>query len=208
MDQPAKATGSARTEGPLATLFDAMRPDLLRFLAARCGEGGLAQDLLQDMWLRLVDRDPGPLDNGRAYLFRMANNMVLDHRRGAQRAMARDRAWIEQDGQPSGLVDAPDPLPTAEELIIEQQEIARLKLAVAQLPAGAQTAIRLYRFDGLSQPEVAERMGISRSGVEKHLALAMRQLREALLPTQNYALPPAPSVTGPQGNRTISGQSS
>ncbi|WP_293841182.1 sigma factor-like helix-turn-helix DNA-binding protein [Sphingopyxis sp.] len=40
--------------------------------------------------------------------------------------------------------------------------------------------MRLHRFDGHGQAEVAAIMGISRSGVEKHLALAMKHLRDAL----------------------------
>jgi RNA polymerase sigma-70 factor (ECF subfamily) len=53
---------------------------------------------------------------GRAYLFRTANNMVLDHARSSQRSMARDRGWIEIDGPaPAMPEDRPDPAPDAEE---------------------------------------------------------------------------------------------
>jgi RNA polymerase sigma-70 factor (ECF subfamily) len=48
------------------------------------------------------------------------------------------------------------------------------------LPEGARRALLLYRFDGLGQAEIAKVMGISRSGVEKHLAVAMRHLRQRL----------------------------
>lgn len=166
--------------GGLAALFEQMRPELTRFLAARCGEAVLAQDLLQDLWLRTVERPVGVVTNARAYLFRAANNLVLDYRRSQQRSMVRDRVWIEQDGGPTGAPEAPDLAPRADEQIEQQQDIALLRAAVDSLPPGAQTALRLYRFEGLSQPEVATRMGISRSGVEKHLALAMRHLRNHL----------------------------
>src|SRR3546814_14305713 len=46
--------------------------------------------------------------------------------------------------------------------------------------SGAQRAVTLYRFENRSQGEIAAIMGISRSGVEKHMALAMKHLRNAL----------------------------
>lgn len=182
MDSPRTGGEAASgTEGSgLAALFEQMRPELLRFLSARCGEAALAQDLLQDLWLRTVNRVTGPIDNARAYLFRAANNLVLDHRRGEQRAMARDRVWIEQNGNRADGDQAVDPALRADQALEQEQEVAMVRKAVDGLPTGARTALRLYRFEGLSQPEVAARMGISRSGVEKHLALAMRQLRQAL----------------------------
>ena len=53
--------------------------------------------------------------------------------------------------------------------------------AIDELPPGAQRALRLHRIEGHSQGEVAEIMGISRSGVEKHLAVAMRRLKQSML---------------------------
>ena len=55
-----------------------------------------------------------------------------------------------------------------------------IEQAIARLPPGAQRALRLHRIEGHPQGEVAAMMGISRSGVEKHLAVAMRHLRDAL----------------------------
>lgn len=190
--------------GGLAALFEQMRPELTRFLAARCGEAVLAQDLLQDLWLRTVERPVGVVSNARAYLFRAANNLVLDYRRSQQRTMQRDRAWIEQDGGPTGAPEAPDLAPRADELIEQQQDVARLRAAVDSLPPGAQTALRLYRFDGLSQPEIAVRMGISRSGVEKHLAVAMRHLRNHLIGNDSSSIP-TPTIEL-DGNRAPTGQ--
>lgn len=172
--QPAK--GEAAASG-LAAIYAASRPELLRFLVARCGDKAEAEDLLQDLWLKLDRIVVGPVSNGRAYLFRMANNLVLDRRRAQHRAMARDRAWV---GEGAAIGERPDPAPLADEAMSASQEADVLSRAIANLPPGARRALQLYRFEGLGQGEVAATMGISRSGVEKHLALAMRQLRTAL----------------------------
>lgn len=168
-------------EAGLGALFTRHRAELLRFLTARCGTPEEAEDFLQDLWLKVATQATGPIANGRAYLFRMANNLVLDQIRSRHRAMRRDRAWLEETG--GGAVEPehrPDPAEPADEALARQQEAALLEQAISALPAGAQRALRLYRLDGHTQAEVAQIMGISRSGVEKHLAVAMKHLRNAL----------------------------
>lgn len=167
--------------GGLSLLFEAHRPELLRFLRARCGDDSEAEDLLQDLWIRLAGLRTGPIANGRAYLFRIANNMVLDCRRARVRAMARDRLWSEDPANPnSDIEDRADPAEPADHQLAREQESAILQRAISALPPGAQHALRLFRFEGLGQSEIAGIMGISRSGVEKHLAAAMKNLRAAL----------------------------
>lgn len=175
--------GDETAEGAgLSALFARHRGELERFLAARCGNPDEAQDLVQDLWLKVGTlAAAGPIANGRAYLFRMANNLVLDRRRSQQRAMRRDHQWLAEAGDGVTMAeDRPDPAPRADEELAREEEAEVLRRAIAALPPGAQRALTLHRFEGLPQGEVAERMGISRSGVEKHLAVAMRHLRNSL----------------------------
>lgn len=169
----------------LQSVFLRIRPQLLRFVTARCGDGDLAEDLVQDIWLKLQSVEAGPISNPAAYLHRMANNQLLDYRRSQRRAMARDRAWLaaqdpEQAPTTNALHERPDPSTGAEDAMIEEEERKVLRAAIASLPEGARRALVLYRFEGHRQEKIAQIMGISRSGVEKHLALAMRKLREHL----------------------------
>jgi RNA polymerase sigma-70 factor (ECF subfamily) len=180
-------TGTAMAEeasgppGGLAQLLETHRGELLRFLAARCGDTELAQDLLQELWIKAAGQPPGPIANGRAYLFRMANNLMLDNVRTRRRAMTRDRAWSQAQGYAeTPLEDRPDPAPSADEAIARKQEAEILARAIGELPPGARRALHLYRVEDMSQAEVAQEMGISRSGVEKHLAVAMKHLRNSL----------------------------
>ena len=207
---PPAETDEARTTsaGGLTAVLAQLRPALLRFLAARIGNAQLAEDLVQELWIKLASTTTGPVTNPRAYLFRMANNLVLDHARGARRAMARDLGWLEADGASTAMPeDRPDPAPLADALVEQRQEAEILARAIAGLPAGARRALLLYRFDDMSQADVAGTMGISRSGVEKHLAVAMKHLRQALincgyrdamasgLGTRSEGTPPAEPLT-------------
>lgn len=155
---------------------------MLRFLAGRCSDAGEAEDLLQDLWIKASGQPAGPIANGRAYLFRMANNLVLDRRRAQQRAMRRDHAWLEDAvGNVTLPGDRPDPAPQADEELARRQEAELLRQAIESLPPGARRALQLHRLEGHPQGEVAQIMGISRSGVEKHLALAMKHLKKSLV---------------------------
>lgn len=178
---PINADHSARDAGGLSGLFAQHRAELLRFLAARCGDPAEAEDFLQELWIKVSGLAAGPIANGRAYLFRMANNLVLDSRRAAMRAMRRDRSWLEDaGGGATAPEDRPDPAPQADEQLSRTEEADILRKAIAALPPGAQRALVLVRLEGCPQAEAAEIMGISRSGVEKHLAVAMRHLKIAL----------------------------
>lgn len=166
----------------LYAVFAAERAALARFLRARCTDPADAEDLLQDLWVRIGTVAPGPIGNARAYLFRIANNLVLDSLRTRQRAMARDRGWLGADGVGDAPAELrPDPSPDAVAVLVHKQELRLLNQAIDALPPGAGRALRLHRIEGLPQAEVAQIMGISRSGVEKHLAVALRHLRHGLL---------------------------
>jgi RNA polymerase sigma-70 factor (ECF subfamily) len=198
----------AENDSGLAALLEAERGALLRFLAARCGDAAEAEDLLQELWLKAAMTPTGPIANGRAYLFRMANNLMLDRARTRRRAMRRDRAWIDRDDPAKGAAELQrDPAPDAEARLIEAEEAQLIRRAIETLPAGARRALLLYRFEERGQADIARIMGISRSGVEKHLALAMKHLRRSLadcgyFETAPSAQPETARGQAPKGSST------
>lgn len=164
----------------LEAIYREARGDLLRFLTARTGDAGEAEDVLQELWIKLQTLPGGPVAHGRAYLYRMAQNLVVDRLRARQRRARRERLWIDdRDGAAAIEPVAPDK--NAEDAMLEREEAALLASAVANLPAGARRVFELHKLRGLSHAEVAEQLGISRSGVEKHMTVAMKYLRRALL---------------------------
>lgn len=169
------------TQG-LEALYRLHRADLQRFLIARTGDPGEAEDILQELWIKLSQTAAMPIANGRAYLYRMAQNLVVDRLRAQHRRMRRDRSWSDTrtDYAENGAEPADIGQQTAEDRIIEREETALLASALATLPGGARRAFELHKIDGLSHAEVAAHLGISKSGVEKHMAVAMKYLRRAL----------------------------
>jgi len=166
----------------LAELYTLHRRELLRFLAARTGVGTEADDLMQELWFKVANAPTGPVSNGRAYLFRIANNLVLDRVRERKRREIREQKWSDAEyGTVPASGEVADNRADIEAEMEARQEAAVLASAIANLPDGARRVLRLHKIDGLSHDEVAERLGISRSGVEKHMAVAMKHLRRLLV---------------------------
>ncbi|MEO8308608.1 MAG: RNA polymerase sigma factor [Pseudomonadota bacterium] len=165
----------------LARLYEQHRAEILRFLKARTGDAAEAEDVMQELWIKVQEGETGPVANGRAYLFRMAHNLVLDRLREQRRRGQRESSWsIERSAGVTSEGDLVDPGQSTESQLVLQDDLARLAVAIGNLPAGAQRAFTMHKLEGLSHGEVAARLGISRSGVEKHIALAMQHLRIAL----------------------------
>lgn len=177
----ARMTGPPASGG-LALLYEQHRAEILRYVRARTGDPAEAEDVVQELWLKVQSGESGPVANGRAYLFRMAHNLVLDRLREQRRRRLRDQGWsVERSAGTGDGGELVDPGQSTESALIAGEDLSRLVVAIGQLPVGARRAFCLHKLDGLSHGDVAARLGISRSGVEKHIAVAMKHLRQALL---------------------------
>jgi RNA polymerase sigma factor (sigma-70 family) len=164
----------------LTALLAEHRGGLLRFLTARTGDAAVAEDLLQELWIKVHQADPVGIEHGRAYLFKIANNLVLDRARGERRRVVRERAWSALAfGPDTGDGDVADPRLDAEHEMIERERVAAIASAIANLPPAAGRVFRMHKLEGISHADIARQLGISRSGVEKHIATAMAHLRRA-----------------------------
>lgn len=164
------AVASVVTEAGLKAVFLAERAMLLRLLNARLGSREDAEDALQDIWLKLdqqVLREP--IAQPAAYLYRMASNLAADRRISATRTYTRDTAW--HDTQPSA-----DELPTAERTLLARERLAQIEAALIDMPERMRTALRLFRVEDCPQKEIAARLGMTLSGVEKLLRRAAKQI--------------------------------
>jgi RNA polymerase sigma factor (sigma-70 family) len=155
-------------------LFRAQSPELLRFLRSRTHYSEDAADLLQETFVRFARMSfPGKLDNPEAYLQRIAANLLVDR----ARAPAHRLAHVPLDDLQ--LID-PAPSPLSE---VETREMARrLDAALARLKPKTRQVFLLHRFEGLTYERIAVRLGLSPSGVEKHISKAIAHLDRRLGP--------------------------
>lgn len=157
--------------GSVSGAYRAFHAELLKFLGKRLDSSADAADLAQDAFTRWLDwRHRGTVEQPRAFLFQIARNLLRDHWR---RQQVRPQASEDIDtGQVlEAMVDEQGASPL--EKVEQQQRLHLLARALDDLSPRRREAFVLHKFDGLSQVEVAERMGISLSMVEKHIASAL-----------------------------------
>lgn len=152
----------------LKTLFSWYADELRHYLARQVRCDHTAADLVQDAFVRFA-LTPGAAGetNARAYLYRIANNLAIDHFRAGERRQTVRVA-------PEDLAHIADEAPIPERLLDGQQHWALLENSLRDLPPLTQQILRLNRLEGMTYPQIARRLNISDSSVQKHLSRALR----------------------------------
>jgi RNA polymerase sigma factor (sigma-70 family) len=160
----------------LIGLYLERRADLVRFFTLRLRSAAAAEDLVQDIYVRLSGLEPAAdIQNPMAYLYRLGSNLMLDKLRGERRTAHRDGAWLDSQTTRVGIHEI-SAEPSAETTVAARQRLALLTAALTDLSPQTQRVFRMHKFEGLSHPEVAAALGISRSAVEKHMMAALKHL--------------------------------
>ncbi len=170
----------AAPDNPLLAVYLEKRPNLVRFFAARLGSLETAEDLAQDLYLKLSTMEQiEDIQNPMALLYRMGANLMLDRLRRDKRGAAREDAWLKVERTTLGGEDVVDQ-PAADQALAGRQRLALLIAGLETLPPRMREAFRLHKLGGLSHAETARTMGISISAVEKHVSGALKALLEKL----------------------------
>lgn len=132
------------------------------------------EDVVQETYARLLsltDSASTAVRNWHAFLFTSARNVALDRVRRA-RVVSLD-TLAEMDS--AAVLDQ---APTVDEALNARQELALLLATIASLPDRCREVLTLRKLYGLSQREIADRLTISESTVEKHVAYGVRLCAE------------------------------
>jgi RNA polymerase sigma factor (sigma-70 family) len=159
----------------LTLLFNKYRGALLRHVGRLASSKEDAADLVQDTYLRVMDRISMSRFDGeaRAYLFQTATNLARDHLR-----RQKFRAHAPLDDAPEDTLWAHAPTP--DEVTSADQVTAALRVAIHEMPEDARAVFVLARSRDLSYEEIAKRLGIGRRTVERRVAEAVAFLASRL----------------------------
>lgn len=169
--------GVGLSDVDLKGLFLKHAAALRGYLARKIRDPQLAADLVQESFLRLAEHTRGErIDNSQGYLYRTANNLLIDH--------VRQEARRKTETVPHEvLVDIEDEAAGLEAQAMAQQQRKALKQAIMELPPRTQEIFRLNRIEGMTHAEVARHLNISDSSVQKHLSRALAYVMQRLQAT-------------------------
>lgn len=131
----------------------------------------LAEDLAHDTFVRVLESDAAGVQQPRAYLHQTARNIAVDGYRREER-----RGTMEVEAIDPGLSAADDP----EHYMHAIQLADCVEEALAELPANCRKVFIWQKLEGLTQAEIAERLGLSKNMVEKYMIRTLRHLRDRL----------------------------
>ncbi|CAA0119529.1 RNA polymerase sigma factor [Zhongshania aliphaticivorans] len=164
----------------LTQAVEAYYEELRQFVRKRTGSSSMAEDVVQETWIRANSASVPMPDNPRAYLYRMAGNLAVDQLRRQQSQLPKPVESGDADDTENTLFELPCLAPSPEEIAASQREFAVLHEAVRELPDKCREVFLLYRGHGLTMREIAKRLAISDKTVEKHIARAMVHCRQRL----------------------------
>ncbi|TWC12079.1 RNA polymerase sigma-70 factor (ECF subfamily) [Pseudomonas sp. SJZ085] len=129
-----------------------------------------AEDLAHDTFVRVLEANSAGVEQPRAYLHQTARNIAVDGYRREDRRGAMEEA-----------VDHSQSFSSDPEHFMHAIQLAdSIERALAELPANCRTVFVWQKIEGLTQAEIAERLGLSKNMVEKYMIRTLRHLRDRL----------------------------
>jgi RNA polymerase sigma-70 factor (ECF subfamily) len=153
----------------LGELFERHHRALFRFFLRLTGEGQVSEDLVQDVFLRMLKYRATyhPGSQFRTWMYTLARNAHIDRYHGR----SRDVAFDEGDPEPASRQ------PMVVDTLERDEQVALLRRALARLAPDKRELLILSRFQGLKYEEIATLLGIEVGAVKVRVFRAVRALR-------------------------------
>ena len=156
----------------LSDLFEIYRPKLKGWLMARGVGNGTAEDIVQDVmikvWTRAVLFDPAKASFA-TWVYRLTRNKWIDHQRKHGRVDVRDPELMK--------VIADDEVPSAEQDFMTQESTAILREHIERLTEAQQTAIRMAFFEFKTHKQISAETGLPLGTVKTRIRSAINALK-------------------------------
>ena len=143
---------------------------VLKRIAKRTGGGADAEDLLHSAYVRFEQYSAtNPVTNPAAFLVRTAVNIGIDDYRHDRRLYGEARMPVP---------DREDAAARPDEVVAAKELLSRVVSGINRLPDRTREIFLMHRIDKLEYTEIARRLGISESAIEKQMAKAMMMLAD------------------------------
>lgn len=131
-----------------------------------------ASDVVQETYVKVMEIDSKHVvNNHRAFLYKVARNIVIDESRRQKRIQ---NVIFEEDEHMIPKVEQP------EHITLEEARNQDLRIIIDTLPSRSKQAFVLHVLKGYSRQTIAEMMGISINAVQKHITRASKKIQEQI----------------------------
>ena len=173
------ANASANTAGavnPLDDLYRAYFREMCGRIARLFGPGPPEpEDVVQAAFVKYASLpSPDSIENPRAFVYKTARNIVLDHKRRAKNAAAYIDAVLADDNQKK-LEEI-----TPERVLVEKDRFELMIAAAQKLPRKQQRVLIMNRVEGKSYAEISRETGWSAGDISRQMTMAIEALGEAV----------------------------
>lgn len=157
----------------VAELYRQQHPALINFLTRKLGSVQEAHDVAQQTYERLLQNNTTGIDNPRAFIFKVANNIAIDCLR--QRKLRGDDEAGDFTGE-----DLISPALPPDAQADYELTVAMVRLFISELPPKCRSAFLYYKFEERDYKEIAALLGVTESMVRKYVIRAMSYCRQRL----------------------------
>ena len=159
-------------------VWEAFHGPLHQFIRQRVSDETTAEDLLQDVFLKIHQhvetlKDVKKLES---WLYQITRNAIIDYYRSSRPMMPLDAA---------GVLDLPEELPDDD---VVGELLPCVRAMVRNLPEQDRQALVLTEYQGLTQKEYGQRLGLSFSGAKSRVQRAREKLKQMLLECCHFEL--------------------
>jgi RNA polymerase sigma factor (sigma-70 family) len=179
--------------GKLGVLFERHHLAVFDFLCRMTGDRAAAEDMVQDVFMRMLKYRASYRDDGRfeTWMFRIARNARADY----------FRVRAAEQHVPADGVDPPADVPGPARLLEQDEEAVLIRRALLLLREDRRELIILTRYRGMKHDAIAELLGIEVGTVKVRIHRAMRELRDRFLDLAGHR--PCDVKTSPRSLRAI-----
>ena len=167
--------------GAFEALYGRWRGRLYRYLLRQCGNAGHADELFQDIWLKIIGARKGYEVAAKfsTWLFRIAHNRLIDHYRRTSRDAAA--SFDDDDGIAEEAEAVAQSAAAQPERLVERRAVAAaIVRQIEALPAAQRETFLLSEEGEMTLEQIAAATGVNRETAKSRLRYALNKLRAGL----------------------------
>ncbi len=153
-------------------IFEAYFEPICRFLNLYTKNESVIEDIIQEIFCNLwINRDVLQIKHLKSYLYTSARNRMLNYVRDEKLHAAILASYLLEEKE----------LHDAYECVDQEEFNKKLEGAIEELPAKCKNVFKMSRYNNMTYKQIAAKEGISEKMVEKHIAVAMKKIKEKII---------------------------